>query len=106
MSALAALFDPLALVALVLATWRFALLLMLDAGPFGVLLRLRTLTGVIHAEDGTPVGFPDGSPLDCVGCMTVLCAPVMMGLWLVFPAAVVWLAVAGGALMVQRLVER
>lgn len=101
-----ALFDPLALVALSLATWRFALMLMLDDGPFVVLRRLRRLAGVEHNEDGMPVGFPEGSPLDCIGCMTVLCAPVMMAVWIVFPAAVALLAVAGGALVVNRLVER
>lgn len=100
-----AIFDPLAMVALALATWRFAVLLMLDDGPFAVLRRLRSLVGVEHNEDGAPVGFPEGSPLDCIGCMTILCAPVMMAVWLVFPPLVELLAVAGGAMVVNKLVR-
>lgn len=54
-----------------LATWRLAHMFMYEAGPWDLMLNLRTLAGVRHDPDGTPIAYPDGSVFECFLCFSV-----------------------------------
>lgn len=54
-----------------LATWRLAHLMMYEAGPWNIIIRVREYFGVRHDPDGTPVGYPDGSVFECFLCFSV-----------------------------------
>jgi hypothetical protein len=86
--------DPTGLAAATLATWRLTHLVVAEDGPWDVVVRLRRLAG-----DG-----PAGRLMDCFYCAS---------LWLALPfvpwvardwagCAVAWLAISGGALLLQR----
>jgi hypothetical protein len=89
---------PFQFVVAVLATWRVARLVSREDGPFDLIVRLRRRAGDSLV----------GHLMDCPHCV---------GLWAAIPAAcwlaptpverlVGWLAIAGGASLAQRLVER
>lgn len=82
----------------VLATWRVARLIAHEDGPFGIIVRLRRRAG-----EGVL-----GKLMDC---------PYCLGLWIAAPLAlllgrtvlgwfVAWLAISGGASLIERLAER
>lgn len=55
-----------------------------EAGPFDVFLRLRTLAGVRHDEQGFPVGdsgFVLGKLLSCLWCTSIWTAGACLLLW-------------------------
>lgn len=90
--------EPFRFTLAVLATWRVAHLVAREDGPFDLIVRLR-------ARAGDSVL---GHLMDCPHCV---------GLWVALPAAwwlastplerlVAWLAIAGGASLAERLVER
>ena len=87
--------DPTLVVLAVLATWRVSHLLAYEDGPADVIVRVRRRLG-----DG-----PAGHLMDCLNCVS---------LWVAAPAAfllshgvaswvVSWLAISGGACLLQRL---
>ena len=66
-----------------LATWRLSSLLVNEGGPFGVFLKLRTLAGITHDENGRPLAIPDNFFAQLFSC--VWCASVWVGVsWMVF----------------------
>jgi hypothetical protein len=82
----------------VLATWRVSHLLAYEDGPADMIVRIRRPLG-----EGLV-----GSLMDCLNCLS---------LWVAAPAAFLltrtpsvwvmsWLAISGGACMLQRLVEK
>jgi hypothetical protein len=82
----------------VLGVWRLTHLLQAEDGPWDLILRLRRLAG-----DGFW-----GSLLDCFNCLSV---------WIAAPFAyllgegvgerlLLWLALSGGAILLQRVTER
>jgi hypothetical protein len=78
-----------------LATWRVAALLVREDGPFDAIARLR------RAAAGTVAG----RALECFFC-TSLWVAAPFALWVEGAARrwpVVWLAVAGGAALLERL---
>lgn len=87
----------LMLVALTLATWRLASLLVAEDGPFHVLLKLRERTTV-------------GGLLDCIWCVSVWIAPLALAVWLagagiaitVGQFGVLALAISAGAIAFDR----
>jgi hypothetical protein len=79
----------------VLAVWRVTHLFWGEDGPFDLFVRLRRLAG-------ESVG---GRLLDCFYCLSLWVA-VPMALWLEtgwLERAVVWLGIAGGAVLLQRV---
>lgn len=53
------------------ATWRLSNLLVNEAGPWRVFIRLREAFGVGHNDDDVPAYWPYGSIFACVWCMSV-----------------------------------
>lgn len=90
--------TPFQFVVAVLATWRVAHLVAREDGPFDVIVRLRKLAG-----DGLA-----GRLMDCPHCLGLwIAAPLA---WWITPAPgswwfVVWLGIAGGASIAERLLE-
>lgn len=66
-----------------LAAWRITHLLMYEAGPWGVVTSIRTTAGVLHDEEGNPVGYPDGNVFQCFLCLSIwVSAAVLVLGWL------------------------
>jgi hypothetical protein len=86
--------DPTGLAAATLATWRLTHFVVAEDGPWDVVVRLRRLAG-----DG-----PAGQLMDCFYCASLwLALPFVC--WLAHDwagRAVAWLAVSGGAMLLQR----
>lgn len=71
-----------------LAIWRIASLFVRETGPFNLFVKIRKLAGIIHDENGTPVGIPDGffaGILSCVWCCSIWLSIGMTIFWLFFP---------------------
>ncbi len=90
--------TTMTLLVAVLATWRLAHLLAREDGPFDVVVYLRASAGNNLL----------GRAMDCVYCLS---------LWLAIPFAFLladrlpqwiaaWLAISGGACMIERFAER
>lgn len=86
-----------ALAAGVLAAWRLSQLLYGEDGPWDVVLRLRRAAGAT----------PFGALLDCFACLSVWCAAPFACLlgnnWKA--RLVLWPALSGGALLLQRVMS-
>ena len=61
-----------------LATWRVTHILVYEAGPYNMFIRLRESMGIAHDEGGTPVAWPDGLVLTCALCTSVWVATIML----------------------------
>jgi hypothetical protein len=100
--------DLIALVAGAVATWRLSAFIVDDPGPFHIMERIRNLFGITH-DDGTVISWPDtfaGELLRCVRCISLWIAPIVYGLWLLAPPAVIVLAFWGAAAMIQSYTQR
>jgi hypothetical protein len=90
--------DWLRLTLAVLATWRVAQLVAREDGPFDVILRLRARAG-----NGVV-----GRLMDCPYCLSLwIAAP--WAVWIAHDAVewiAVWLAVSGGASLLERATTR
>ena len=87
--------NALRLVVLALATWRLSHLLVLERGPFGVFEALR------QEAEGTEFG----KMLDCVWCVSVWVAALLLLIERVWRWPATLLGVAAGALLVDRVVN-
>lgn len=71
-----------------LATWRISYALVHETGPYWLLTRLRSKTGIVHDETGQPIAWPDNSVLSCIWCSSVWVSIVLMAvplvMWLIF----------------------
>lgn len=61
-----------------LATWRVTHILVYEAGPYNVFIRLRERMGIAHDDAGVPVAWPDGLVLACALCTSVWVAAIML----------------------------
>jgi len=82
----------------VLATWRVSHLVAREDGPFDVVVRLRLRAGT---------GFP-GRLMDCPYCLSLWIAVPFAFLLARTPLAwgAAWLAISGGASLLERVAER
>ncbi len=88
-----------------LAAWRLTALLSYERGPLDVFLRLRSLLGFEHDDDGRPESWADGvvrNLIACPWCLGLPMAAVAFGLWQVVPLAVIVLAAATVVVAVER----
>lgn len=91
-----------------LATWRIAVLLVDEPGPWDIARRLREWIGVLHQEDGTPVSWPDkmpGSLFRCIWCISIWLSPLVVIAWWLSPVVVFVIAVAGAAAAIEGLIR-
>lgn len=91
--------DPLRLLVAVVCTWRVTHLLQAEDGPWDASLRLRRAVG-----NGVM-----GQILDCFYCLSLWVALPLT--WLLHPASLedallLWPALSGAALLLQRACER
>lgn len=49
-----------------------------EAGPNFVFTELRNATGILYADDGSVVSWPDWNPLHCVYCTSIYTAVLML----------------------------
>lgn len=54
-----------------LAAWRLSYLLINERGPFDLVTKFRSATGVEHDVTGRPVSYPDNHVLECIWCTTI-----------------------------------
>lgn len=89
--------STLPFVAAILATWRVTHLITAEDGPWNLVARLRRLAGA---------GF-FGDLMDCFYCSSMwVAAPMAYWVGNDWPARVVaWLAISGGAIILERLVR-
>lgn len=99
--------QPFDLLVASLVTWRVAYCLLEENGPWRISQRLRTLVGIDHAPDGTPVSYPDttvGEIFSCMYCMSVWVAPMAL-LLSIFVWPLAWgLAASAGAILIHNLI--
>lgn len=53
-------------------------MLVLEHGPFGLLLQARSLTGIEHDDEGEQIAWSDNNPLSCILCTSVWVALLML----------------------------
>lgn len=96
------------IVILGLATWRITSLLVKEAGPFRMFIRLRELTGIQHDEDDNIFMVPGNvfaGILSCVLCCSVWVGIGMTILYVVYPPfiyAAMALSLSAIAIVVDR----
>lgn len=101
--------DALGLLMLALAAWRLAVFLVRERGPWDMALMIRTAAGIVHDDDGDPVGVPDrmpGAVLGCVWCCSAWLAWPLLLVWQAAPLTVVTLAIAGAAALLELAAGR
>lgn len=86
-----------------LATWRLSHLLVYEVGPFGILVRLREMTGIVHDDAGHHQSWPSYAPLVCIWCTSLWVAPVLLLVWAYLPGLVYILALSGLACLIEDL---
>lgn len=84
--------TALDLTILALATWRISFLLTREVGPLQALSKLRERTTL-------------GGLLECIKCMSVWAALALFALWQFVQWPVIVLAISGGALLVDRMID-
>jgi hypothetical protein len=86
-----------------MATWRITQMLVSEAGPGRVFIKLREATGVQHSDDGTAVSWGDWTPLACTKCTSVYVATAMS----IAPNWVHWLMAASAvSVLLDSYTER
>lgn len=87
--------NALTLLLLALATYRLARMVASEEGPAGLFQALR---GHFDPDQHTWVG----RGLNCALCVGVWTAPLVLGLWWLWPPLVWWPAVAGAAVILTK----
>lgn len=90
-----------------LAAWRIASLLVFEAGPFHVFARLRDWARL--PNPGLPPREPRaliGGILSCVWCASVWLAAILWVVWSIEPRAILWLAAAALAPLIESRVRK
>lgn len=90
--------SALSFVIVVLAVWRVSVIIAQDEGPFSVFERVR---GRIDPNQSTWLG----RGVRCVGCVSFWVALVALILLDIPNPIWVWLGVAGGAMLIHRIVK-
>lgn len=105
--------TPLDWVIAALALWRLASLFTEERGPFDVFWRLRARAGIIHDDEGRPIGYDEtryaAGLLYCLWCFSLVAALLYGALWLVWPdgarALSVPFALSAGAIAAGRYIN-
>jgi hypothetical protein len=101
--------TPLEFAVYCLATWRISSLLVNEAGPFDIFVKIREVFGIKH-KDKIPYEYPETfftQLLSCVWCVSIWVAMVVTLLWLSIPVVAFVLslpfAISAGAIIIDRL---
>ena len=97
------------LVIYILAVWRIANLFVNERGPFDLFLKIRSVAGITHDENGFALEIPEtffGQLLSCVWCSSIWIALFITVLWFVSSEwalrFAVILALSGGAVLLEE----
>ena len=100
------------LIVYMLATWRIASLLVNEAGPGNIFLKLRERVGIGHDSSGNVAAIPDGffpGVLACVWCCSIWVGFGWMIFGWIYPLIALKVATAfsfsAGAIVIQRWIE-
>lgn len=100
--------EPFDFIIYILAVWRIANLFVNEAGPYGVFLKLRMLTGIRHDDGGRAVEIPDNFSaqlFSCVWCFSIWVGFFLSAFWLISPEwslrFAVPFAMSGGAVCIE-----
>lgn len=97
------------LIAIILATYRLSSLLVDEAGPFGIFLRLRELFGIKHDVGGDIICIPDNflaKLCSCLWCVSIWMAGLSYLIWWLEPIPIYILAASGGAILIDNVRSR
>jgi Protein of unknown function (DUF1360) len=72
--------ELISLLVAAIATWRVTNMLVYETGPWFIFTKIRAKTGILHDEDGHPIGWPIGNMLKCFYCTSVWVA-IVIYLW-------------------------
>lgn len=61
-----------------LATWRISHMLVYEAGPFDIFVKMRTHFGIEHDDNDVPIAWPHGVVFQCVWCLSVWIAGIVI----------------------------
>ena len=97
------------LIVYILAVWRIANLFVNERGPFDLFLKIRSVAGITHDENGFALEIPEtffGQLLSCVWCSSIWIALFITVLWFVSSEwalrfAVIF-ALSGGAVLLEE----
>jgi len=99
---------PLEFVVYCLATWRISSLLVNEAGPFDVFLKIRGVFGIKHSEK-VPYEYPDtffAGLLSCVWCVSIWVGIFVALAWIFVPSVLFLVclpfAFSAGAVIIER----
>ena len=91
------------ILAIVLATWRLANMLVNEDGPGRVFVWVRRGLGIVQDDEGKTIGWSDWSPLYCVWCTSLYTAILLLFL----PKPVAWvLALSAVACLIDAALEK
>lgn len=93
------------IVLLGLATWRVSSMIVNESGPFDVFLKLRSLAGIKHDENGKQMEVPSmffAQLFSCVWCSSMWVAAFWVLAWYILPSWVIPAALlcAGSAIAI------
>ena len=94
------------LLAIILATYRLSILLVDEAGPFGICQKMRELMGITHHDDGSIACIPDnvlGQLFGCLWCMSIWVAGLSYLIWWIEPIPIWILAASGGVILIDNV---
>lgn len=102
--------EPIALLILAFATYRFGSLLAWESGPYEILLKIRYAIGVRYDELNKPYGGNEVAKMIlCLYCNTVWIALVLVILYSMFGTIVLALclpfAISAGAIAIHELTD-
>jgi len=92
-----------------LGGWRLAVLLVKERGPGDIILKLRSLVGIEHNENGEPVSWPETflpRLLTCAWCLSIWTTLLVWGLWQLESRIVLVLGAMGLALALEKALDR
>ena len=100
--------TPLEFIAYCLATWRISSLLVDEAGPFDVFVKIREVFGIKH-KDRIPYEYPEtffAQLLSCVWCVSIWIGLFMTLAWLWVPEILFLVALpfalSAGAVLIKK----
>ena len=101
------------LVIYALAVWRISSLFVNESGPWGIFVKARAWTGILHNDKGIAYQIPDNflaGVLSCVWCCSIWVSLFMAIVWFVSPSLALKIAVpfalSAGAIAVDGIINK
>lgn len=92
-----------------LATWRVSSLLVNEGGPGNIFVKLRTIAGIEHDQEGIATIIPEGffsGILSCIWCCSMWVALFWVAFYIVFPELAMYSGIVFGVSTLAIVIER